>query len=190
MGAFSLQAGRFVTHSVDPAWLESARDAGREVVGLITSTPDWASESGQPFAVPDGLHLPADDPGNAWAAFVTRLAAFYAPQGVHRWVIYQEPDIRHGEGRVQFEGDVADYADLLRIASLAARSADPQAQIHVAGMNWWADAAAGREPYLARLLAILGSGANGAGEYFDVVTVRVFDNTQAVWDVTTQTRAF
>jgi hypothetical protein len=183
--------GDFVTDSVDPAGLAAAAGAGREMVGLILHTPPWASESGDLAAVPDGLDLSVGDRGNTWAAFVTQLVAFYAPQGIHRWIISEEPDIQRGEGHVHFAGGVEDYARLLRVAYLAATAADPRAQIHVAGMNWWVDVAAGREPYLARLLTVLRSDmdAPAYGYYFDVVMVRVFDNTQAVWDITTQTRA-
>jgi hypothetical protein len=181
----------FVTESVDPAWLVAAGAAGREVVGLITAAPAWASDSGDSAAVPDGLDLPVRNSGNVWAAFVTRLAQTYAPQGVHRWVIYEEPNVQIGEGRVQFAGGVEDYARMLRAAYLAATAVDPQAQIHIAGMNSWVDAAAGREPYLARLLAVLRNDmdAPAYGYYFDVATARVFDSTQAVWDHIVQTRA-
>ncbi len=180
----------FVSRSVHAAWLESAADSGREVVGLIAGTPRWASESGAWSAIPDGLDRPLDDPDNTWAAFVTRLVATYAPLGVHQWIISEEPNIRPGEGRVRFVGAVEDYARLLRVASLAARAADPDARILVAGMAGWADSAAGRDPYLTRLLAVLRADAESAahGTYFDAVVVRAFDSTQAVWDSITQAR--
>jgi hypothetical protein len=181
----------FAVNAVDPGVLRTAAEAGREVIGLVVDTPAWASESGQASAVPRGLALALDDPGNAWAAFVSRLAAHYALSGVHQWIVYSEPDVQPGEGRVRFAGTVEDYARLLRVACLAARAADPAAVIHVAGMNWWVDVAAGREPYLARLLRALKAdpGAAGQGYYFDVVTLRVFDTTEAVWDVVTAVRA-
>jgi hypothetical protein len=180
----------FLTASVDPAWLDAAARADREVVGLIANTPVWASASGERFAVPDGLSLPATDPGNVWAAFVARLAAYYAPRGVHRWIISDQPDIQRGEGRVNFAGSVEDYAALVRSAYLAATAADPRAQIHLAGMNSFVDTAAGREPYLARLLRLLKNDSSSTyGYYFDVVMVRAFDNTQTVLDQITQARA-
>lgn len=181
----------FVTSAVDPDVLRAAAGAGYEVVGLIVDTPAWASDSGHRNAVPRGLELPVDDPGNVWAAFVSRLATYFAPSGVHRWIVYTEPDVRPGEGRVQFAGTVEDYARLLGAASVAAKVADSAAAIHVAGMNWWADVAAGREPYLARLLRALKADPDAAanGYYFDAVTLHVFDTTQAVWDVVTVARA-
>jgi hypothetical protein len=175
----------FDTGAVDLALLREAAEARREIVGLILHTPPWASPSGQANAVPSGLELPVDDSGNIWAAFVARLARTYAPRGVHRWVIYDEPDVRLGEGTVQFAGGVEDYARLLRAASQAAKAADPRALIHVAALRGWTDAAAGREPYLARLIGALASdsGVENSGDPFDVVTVRVTNQTQAVWDV-------
>ena len=183
-------ADEFLTASVDPAWLDAAARANREVVGLIVYTPAWVSASGERFAVPDGLDLPASDPGNTWAAFVARLVAYYAPRGIHRWIISDQPDISPGEGRVTFAGSVEDYAALVRSAYLAATAADPRAQLHLAGMNGFVDTAAGREPYLARLLRLLKTDSGSAyGYYFDVAMVRAFDSTQTLLDHITQTRA-
>ena len=179
----------FVLEAVDPAWLRAALADGREIVGRITSTPAWASVSGDPAAAPRGLNLPIDDPGNVWAAFVGRLVREFAPRGVRQWVIYDEPDVRLGEGDVQFAGEVADYARLLEVAYRAAREADPRTQIHVAAMNWWVDEAAGREPYLARLIPVLLRNREAEGApFFDAVTVRVTNSTAAVWNVLSAVR--
>lgn len=184
-------SGDFDLDAVDPAWLADAADAGREVVGLIVNTPGWASESGRASAVPQGLDLPPDDPANVWGAFAARLAAHYGPLGVHRWIIYDEPDVRPSEGRVRFEGEVADYARLVTVAAEQMRAADPQAVIHLGALQGWTDTAAGREPYLARLLHVLSADPDAVahGFYFDVATVRVFNDTQAVLDRVTAARA-
>jgi hypothetical protein len=181
----------FVEDSVDPQVLQAAAAAGREVVGRIVSTPAWASASGQPDGVPRGLALALRDPDNTWAAFVRRLAAEYAPRGVHRWIIYDQPNVHPGEGRVYFTGSVSEYAALLKTAFLAARSADPEAAIHAAAPDWWADVYAGREPYLKRLLDVLrlDPDCSAYGSYFDVAMLRVYDTTSTVWDLVTTTRA-
>ncbi|MBN1966537.1 MAG: hypothetical protein JW910_17935 [Anaerolineae bacterium] len=183
--------GDFRTDAVDPVWLENAADAGREVVGLIVHTPAWASESGDPGAVPVGLEKSVRRSDNVWAAFVRQLAAHYAPLGVHRWIIYDTPNVRVGEGTVQFAGSESDYARLLAVAHDAITAADPDAVIHLAAPDWWADVAAGREPFLARLLRVLQADPDAAtsGTYFDVVTVRAVNHTRLVWDVLSQTRA-
>ncbi len=181
----------FVASSVDPDVLQAAQEAGREVVGQIVDTPAWASETGLPNGVPRGLALSPRDPDNAWALFVRRLAEAYAPQGVHRWIIYDQPNVQPGEGRVFFAGSVSDYAALLKTAFLAARSADPDAVIHAAAPDWWADVYAGRDPYLKRLLDVLGRDPDRTayGDYFDVAMLRAYDTTATVWDLVSATRA-
>lgn len=180
----------FITSSVRVDWLAEAQDAGRRVVGLITSAPPWASESGASQAVPAGLDLPIDHPANAWAAFITRLVHTYAPRGIHDWIIYDRPNIQRGEGPVQFAGSVEDYARLLSVASQAARDVDPGARLFIAGMDWWADDAAGREPYLARLLRVLRADSDAAGRSydFDGLVVRGDTRTADVWDILSETR--
>ncbi|MAS32625.1 MAG: hypothetical protein CL610_01380 [Anaerolineaceae bacterium] len=68
----------FNTDAISNAALESARAAGRQVVGLIKDTPPWASDSGSAAGVPRGLDLPVDDPANYFAHFVNRLVPITA----------------------------------------------------------------------------------------------------------------
>jgi len=179
--------------AVPEAWLAEAQQAGREVVGLLKNTPAWASESGMLGARPHGLHLPVDDPNNYWAAFVRQTVQHYgAVWDIHHWIIYNEPDIRPGEFPwYEFDGEVHDYFELLRVAYLAAQSVDPQARIYIAGMQWWGDVQAGRAPYLERLLALAAADplAGQHDYYFDGVMVHVYFNTENVWNVLSHTRA-
>src|SRR5690606_2192867 len=119
--------------AVSESWLRDARDAGREVVGLLKNTPLWASDIKMLGAAPHGLDLPIDDPANVWAAFVRKTVAHYSANwGIHRWIIYNEPDIRPGEMPwYEFDGTEADYYQMLKVAYLAAGSVDPQAKIHL-----------------------------------------------------------
>jgi hypothetical protein len=172
----------FDTNAINQGALDSARAAGRQVVGLIMTTPAWASDSGSPAAVPRGLDLPYDDPGNVWASFVRRLVAHYSQQGIHHWIIWNEPDIRPGEGHLSFEGEVEDYARLLKSAYLAARSADPNAHIQVAGLTWWYDSERGREPYLQRLLQVISADPQVRGNnwYFNGISLHIYFTTSSV----------
>ena len=43
---------------------------GRQVVGLLITTPGWTTDMGIGPGVPQGLYLPTDDPNNHWANFV------------------------------------------------------------------------------------------------------------------------
>jgi hypothetical protein len=182
----------FDTSAVPQDWLIDAQSAGREVVGLLKNTPPWASEMKKLGAPPDGLDLPIDDPGNVWAAFVQRVVKYYGDKwGIHHWIIYNEPDLRPGEiGWYEFDGDVKDYAQMLKVAYLAAKSVDTNAVIHVAGMAWWTDVAAYREPYLRRMLEALSNDpdARANGFYFDAVTVHTYFGTLNVWNQITETR--
>ena len=178
--------------AVSESWLRDARDAGREVVGLLKNTPLWASDIKMLGAAPHGLDLPIDDPANVWAAFVRKTVAHYSANwGIHRWIIYNEPDIRPGEMPwYEFDGTEADYYQMLKVAYLAARSVDPQAKIHLAGMAWWGDAVNGREPYLKRVLDIAAQdpAARANGYFFDVATVHIYFGTHNVWRLIVETR--
>ncbi len=131
----------FYTSTIPDQWLGDAKAAGRDVVGLLKNTPYWASGTDKLGSPPTGLDLPIDDPDNYWAAFVKRVASTYSERwNIHHWIIYNEPDIRPGDlPSYEFDGGVADYYHMLKVAYLAAKSVDPQAVIHLAGMAWWVD---------------------------------------------------
>lgn len=171
--------------------IETARSAGRQIVGLIKATPPWASVSGTPGGVPLGLNQPWNAPGNLFGAFVTRLVETYAPLGVHDWILWNEPDIRPGEGIVEFEGEVPDYAALVRTGYQAIKAADGTAHVQLAGMTYWYDANGFREPYLRRLLRLLYNdpGAAANSYYFDGVTLHIYFTTWTVVPIIEQTNA-
>jgi hypothetical protein len=173
----------FNPEAISPVALESARSAGRQVVGLIQGTPNWASASGSTASVPTGLDLPYNDPNNTFASFVTRLVSHYSAQGIHHWVIWNEPDIRPGEGHVEFEGEVEDYYRLLKSGYLAARAADPGAHIQMAGLTWWYDTEHGRQPYLQRLLPVIAADPEAAQNnwYFDGISIHAYFMTSSIW---------
>jgi hypothetical protein len=184
--------GDFNTAAVPDEWLRDAQRAGREVIGLLKNTPLWASEIKELGAPPTGLDLPIDDPANVWAAFVQRVVDYYGETwDIHHWIIYNEPDLRPGEiGWYEFDGDVTDYARMLKVAYLAAKAADPNAVIHVAGMAWWTDVAAYRTPYFQRLLEAISNdpGARANGFYFDVAMVHTYFGTLNLWKQIVETR--
>lgn len=175
----------FVTTCIPESYLENAAAANREIVGLIKSVPEWASESGTPGGVPDGIGLSYDDSDNVFGAFVTRLVEYYRPRGIHRWIILNEPDIRPGEGIVEFEGDVRDYASLLKTAYQAIKAADPAGHVQIAGMTWWYDRNAHRVPYLRRLLSTLYADpqAEANDYYFDGITLHIYFTTWTVMPI-------
>jgi hypothetical protein len=164
---------------------------GREVVGLLISTPAWASDGGRAVDVPRGLYLSPDDPGNAWAQFVRRMVTSQRDR-IHTWIVWNEPDIWNaGDAGYQWAGSVADYYQLVKVASIAAKSADPAARISLAGLTYWWDAQYGKEPYLERLLQVASADPSAAspGRYFDIVALQLYNDPVGLYDIPRQTRA-
>jgi hypothetical protein len=174
-------ADEFNTSVIGEGYLSN----GRQIVGLVKGVPGWATESGQFNDVPSGIALPYDDPNNRFGAFMIRLVRYYSALGVHHWIILNEPDIRPGEGTVEFSGDVQDYFHVLKTAYLAAKAVDPSAHIQLAGLTWWYDVNAGRAPYLRRLLQVIAADPNAAANnwYFDGVSLHIYFTTSSVWSI-------
>jgi hypothetical protein len=166
---------------VDDEVIEAELAAGREIVGLLIGIPDWARDEDQ---LPQGLWLPADDPDNRWAAFVRQAVGRYRGR-IDHWIIWNEPDIPAAELAHTWDGDVADFAQLQRGAYLAARSANPEAIIHLAATTFWADYQANREPYLARLLDEITADPRAASHhyYFDVATAHLYFQPNQIYEL-------
>jgi hypothetical protein len=175
----------FDTSAVPEQYLQSDQAANRQVVGLIKGTPAWASPSGSVGAVPDNIQLPFDDPQNYYGAFILRLVRYYSARGIHDWIIMNEPDVRDGEGVVEFQGDVHDYYNMLKVAYLAAKSVDPQAHIQIAGTTWWTDWVNRRVSYIYRLLGLISTDPHAAENhwYFDGISLHIYFTTASVWEV-------
>ena len=161
--------------------VNTARLAGREVVALVMGTPGWASDNPVRGGVPRGLYLPVDDPGNVWASFIRRIAGEYAGR-INHWIIWNEPDILPEDPGAQFEGSVADYYQLLRVAYIAARQANPQAVIHLGGVTHWHDVVYNRAPFLQRLLEVARQDPSAKANhyYFDVVTLHIYFRVESL----------
>jgi hypothetical protein len=179
------------TLNVDDRWLAAARACGREVVAVIKHTPAWATDGTPLIGVPRGLDLPVDDPGNLWARFLRRAAEYYAPRGVNRFIIWNEPDIPAGVYGYEFEGSVAEYAQMLRVAYHALRAGNPDARIHLAGTTYWHDVNAGRPLYVERLLDVLAADpdAPAHGWYFDVLTLHIYFRVETITPIVSAMRA-
>lgn len=164
--------------------IAKAQGAGREVVGLLMGTPQWATDGNFAAGVPRGLYLPIDDPGNVWATFVQRIVRERAGQIKH-WIIWNEPDIALSDYGAQFEGTVEDYYQLLKVAYIAANQANPDAVIHLAGLTYWHDVVNKRVPYLERLLKVAGKDptAYKNNYYFDVLSLHIYFRTETVAEI-------
>jgi hypothetical protein len=179
------------TLHVDDRWLADAEANGREVVGLLKQTPAWATDGIANAGVPRGLYLPVGDPNNLWANYVRKVADYYAPRGVHHWIVWNEPDIDAETYGYEFEGSVADYYQLVKVASLVMKAADPQAQIHLAGTTYWHDEVAGREQYLDRFLDVVVNDPDSAenDQFFDAVSLHIYFKSETVPQIVAATQA-
>ena len=167
-------------------WLVEAEAQDRMVMGLLKNTPAWATD-GEPFSgVPRGLYLPVDDPDNLWAGYVRKVVEYYAPRGVHHWIIWNEPEIEPGVYGHEFGGTTADYFQLLKVAYLVAKEEDPQSVIHLAGWSYWHDPA-----WLGNFLRVATADPDAAAHnhYFDVVTLHIYFRVETVEELVNETWA-
>lgn len=162
-------------------WLTEARANGRSVMGLLKNSPPWATDGAGEAGLPRGLYLPVDDPENLWANYVRRVATYYAPLGVHDWVVWNEPEIKPGVFGFEFDGTIDDYVQLLKVTAIVMREVDPEAKIHLAGMTWWHDVT-----YLDRLLAAIAAEPDAPQHdyYFDAVTLHIYFRSETVRGIT------
>lgn len=165
-------------------WLHEGDAAGRQIMGLLIHTPEWAAENPEHglASLPSGLYLPVDDPDNLWAGYVRRIAEYYGQRGVHHWTIWNEPDITPDAYGHEFSGSVEDYYQLVKVAYTVMKEVDPEAQIHLAGVTYWHDAVAGREQYLQRLFQVITADpAAPANDYFfDIISLHIYFRTETV----------
>ena len=121
---------------IDDETLAAELDAGREVVGLLIGIPEWARAGND---LPRGLSLPPDDPDNAWAAFVGDVVGRYAGR-IDHWIIWNEPDIDDPDAPGHtWDGTIEEFFQLQRTAYLAARTANPDAVVHLGAFTYFWD---------------------------------------------------
>ncbi|MCO5196559.1 MAG: glycosyl hydrolase [Anaerolineae bacterium] len=164
------------TLHVDDRWLADAEANGREVVGLLKQTPAWATDGEIDTGTPRGLYRPIDDPENLWANYVRKVAEYYAPRGVHHWIIWNEPDIEASAFGHEFSGSIEDYYQMVKVASQVMKAVDPEAVIHLAGLTYWHDIEAKRPQYLKRWLDVAARDPEAAanGYFFDVLSLHIY----------------
>jgi hypothetical protein len=152
-------------------WLVDASAHGRTVVGLLKNTPAWATDGEVASGIPRGLYLPINDPANLWATFTRKVATYYAPRGVHHWIIWNEPDIAPDVYGYEFSGSTRDYYQLLKVAYQVIKQADPSATIHLGGLTYWHDPG-----YLRRFLQVVVADPEAAANnyYFDVISLHIY----------------
>lgn len=152
---------------------------GRQVVGLISNTPDWATDWPVGAGVPQGLYLPTDHPNNLWAGFMRSIVGRYAGR-IDHWIIWNEPEIPPSP-YMTWGGSIDDFVQLQRVAYTVAREANPNAVIHLAGIShYW------NEVWFGQLLDALVAHPEAAANdhFFDIATVHIYFRPDAVYDIT------
>ncbi len=132
---------------------------GLQINAILLGMPDFHRDGERPAGLyapifSDGTDIPGAgksiNPQNYWARFVFSAVQRYKPGGtlsisrgwpsnvgVRVWEVWNEPDFEQFWG-----GSIADYARLLKVAYLAAHSADAEAQVMFGGLlyatntNW------------------------------------------------------
>lgn len=166
--------------------LMSEISQGRQPVGLIITSPGWATDSGIGPGVPRGLHTGHNDPSNLWAAFVRKLVASYSGR-INHWIIWNEPDVWDGaHPGYTWGGSVDDFLQLQRVAYMAAKEANPNAKVIFSGTSYWWDAAYGRDLYFRKYLDTLRRDPNAPGNnfYCDAVALHIYFQPDFVYSIT------
>jgi hypothetical protein len=165
------------------AQIDAESSRGIRLVGLLQFTPQWAAAHPE-FAqrsAPTNLDLPFDDPANYWGRFVSQVARTYAGR-IDDWIVWNEPEFKPGEpgagGSYTWLGTDEEFAQLLKVAYLAIKKANPSATVSFPGTSYWVDQNAHRPQFYERLLAILDRdpAARAAHWYHDVVSLNLYRN--------------
>jgi hypothetical protein len=147
-----VQAGGPSSYNWEPfdRMVQGVTERGMKVLGIIVYTPGWHRSS--PIKAPDP---------QAYANFAREAAARYGPMGVHDYEIWNEPNI----SAFWSSPNPAAYTQLLKAASSAIKSVDPQARVLTGGLapSWTED---GNYAPATFLKGIYG---NGGGGHFDAV---------------------
>ncbi len=172
--------GDFKQGDYSDAQVDAQIAQGLPVVGITLYTPRWAARDPQYDArsVPKNLDLPIDNPQNYFAAYMKQLVAKYRGR-IDTWIIYNEPDMYAEPNDYRtFAGSPIDYYLLLKTAYLAAKSANPNARIVMAGYTYWWDHENHRPLYFQRVLDAIGGDPTAAANnwFFDVVDVHAYAN--------------
>jgi hypothetical protein len=152
----------------------------RQVVGLLITTPGWATDVGIGPGVPQGLYLPADDPNNYWASFIRTIVARYAGR-IDHWTIWNEPEIPSGSPDMTWGGSIEDFIQLLHVAYTVAKEANPNAVIHLPAITHWHN-----EHWFGQFLDALVADADAVANdyYFDVATLHLYHEPEKIHEIT------
>jgi hypothetical protein len=123
------------------------------------------------------------NPDNYWARFVYTTVNRYKDR-VKVWEMWNEPDLKDANGNgVFWQGSTGDYYQLLKVAYLAAKKADPNAVVVFAGLAYFSDPG-----FFGRVLDLMAAdpSAPGQGYYFDALPWHFYSSSYNVYDIPKQ----
>ena len=170
--------------------IQAELDRGTNVAGLFQFTPGWAAanpDNGK-RSVPKNLSLPFDDPNNYFGQYVYQTAKYYAGQ-IDQWIVWNEPEFKPGDagagGSFTWLGSDEEFAQLLKVAYLAVKKANPNAVVSFPGTSYWVDVNSNRPLFYDRVLGILARDPNAAANnfYHDVVSLNLYRAPDDVYRV-------
>ena len=156
-----------VVKGVDDSWLkydrivDLAREHNLEVIYRIDTSPPWARPGR------DKLETPPDNPQD-FADFVGRVVERYKGK-VRFYQLWNEPNLSFEWGGQR--PDPAGYTKMLKLASIAAKRADPASIIIAASLAPTIETSERAFPDVDYLEAMYDA---GAGDYFDVLSVNAY----------------
>jgi hypothetical protein len=167
--------------TISDAQLQAEINRGDRVVGLLEFTPGWAQANPDEGlrSPPRNLDLPYNDPNNYWGRFVSETVKHYAGR-IDDWVIWNEPDFHPGDpgagGSFTWLGSDEQFEQLLKVGYLAAKQANPNANVSFPGTSYWIDALTGRPQFYDRLLTLITQDPDAAANnYFhDEVSLNLY----------------
>lgn len=154
----------------DDSVLLNEAKAGRVPVGVLVSTPRWARVSPS-SSVPRGLFAAWNSPKNTWGNFVYHLARHYAGL-IDTWVIGNEISIARGHFNT-WNGTIAQFAQLVKVAYLAAHAANPNAHILLPGTPYWYSHGKVTARLIADLAKLPGSATHH--DFFDALDLNLYN---------------
>jgi hypothetical protein len=166
---------------------------GRELVGVLVNTPDWAATSTARVytSPPRNLDRPVDDPENYWAAYVRRTASAYRGR-IDTWIVWNEPDVWDPQHPgYTWSGTVEEFYRLQKVAYRAARLGNPEAKVLLPGLTYWWDRRIDRQQYFERLLEVASRDpeAPANGWFFDAAVLQLYNEPELLHEVPRQYRA-
>ncbi|HEY8999159.1 MAG TPA: cellulase family glycosylhydrolase [Candidatus Saccharimonadales bacterium] len=135
--------------------------AGLKGLGVIDYSPAWAQSSG-----PRGTQTPPANDAQ-YAAFAGAVAGRYAPQGLHAWEIWNEPNWTDFWPSAP---NPAAYTALLKQAYVAIHKANPYAAVIAAGLS--GTGSSGDD--IAATTFLNGMYAAGAKGYFEAIAMHPY----------------